>query len=537
MVDAGAATGLRMEASSARLGAGDASGAADLLRQALADVPDGPPRARLLLALGEIVYLESPEEALALLLEALEHAKRDKALTATAHVYISVLSDADPEAGFASAKAAVEMLEKGAIEGADGLLAAALLERAYHWLLRGERLATEDIDRATGMLAGGGDSFIARSAQERAERILYHAGRLREALAFDEAEYRRLVDRGQVGLLPPIVQSMSVLEQLLGDWPAARAHARECLDLVEQGEEVWRERAEMARGRILAWDGDLDAARDIGIAGLAREEASGDAWEATIFCALLGFIELSAPDPTAALGYLVRANAYADQLRVRLPTVFRYLGDLVEAAVLAGDLELAEATLVDRLEAPAARVPLPWILAVSARGRGHLAAARGESADAVAWFDRSLAALDRAPMPFERARSVLGRGQARLRAGQRRLARADLEEARATFADLGAQAWVKRAEAELARLGGRAASRWQLTASERSVAELAALGKSNREIADRLVLSVRTVESHLGSAYRKLDIRSRAQLAPALAGTVDQPRFGGSTDATQEVGP
>ncbi len=206
-----------------------------------------------------------------------------------------------------------------------------------------------------------------------------------------------------------------------------------CLDLVEQGEEVWRERAEMARGRILAWDGDLAAARSIGMAGLAREEASGDAWEATIFCALLGFIELSVPDPTAALGYLVRANTHADRLRVRLPTVFRYLGDLVEAAVLAGDLELAEATLVERLDAPAARIPLPWILAVSARGRGHLAAARGETDDAIHWFDRSLDVLDATPMPFERARSVLGRGQARLRAGQRRLARADLDEARATF--------------------------------------------------------------------------------------------------------
>jgi DNA-binding NarL/FixJ family response regulator len=54
------------------------------------------------------------------------------------------------------------------------------------------------------------------------------------------------------------------------------------------------------------------------------------------------------------------------------------------------------------------------------------------------------------------------------------------------------------------------------------VAELAAMGHSNREIADRLVLSVRTVESHLASAYRKLGIRSRVQLASALAGATDE---------------
>ena len=87
---------------------------------------------------------------------------------------------------------------------------------------------------------------------------------------------------------------------------------------------------------------------------------------------------------------------------------------------------------------------------------------------------------------------------------------------------LGAKVWATRAEAELARIGGRAASRWALTPSERSVADLAAAGRSNREIADQLVISVRTVESHLASAYRKLDVRSRVQLAPVLARIADE---------------
>lgn len=519
--DESAAQLLRIEASDARLRAGDASGAAGLLRQVLAQVPGGGGRARVLLALGEIVYLDSPPEALPLLFEALDHTDGDSLLEATVHVYISVLSDADPAAGELSALAAVEILERPGIDRDADLLASALLERAYHWLLRGEHLALDDIDRAIGMLSGAGDSFIARSAQERAERCLYHVGRLRESLALDEAEYQRLLARGQTGLVPPIVQSMSVLEQLLGDWPAARRHALECLDLVEQGEEVWRERAVMAQGRVLAWDGDLDAARVIAIDGLAREEDAGDAWEATIFCALLGFIELSVPDPHAALGYLTRANAYADTLRVSLPTVFRYLGDLVEAAVLSGDLDLAEAILAERLEAPAERIPLPWILEVSARARGLLAAARGQLGEAVDWFDESLGVLDSIEMPFERARSLLARGQVQFRAGHRRLARADLEAASTIFGELGAKAWARRAEAELARIGGRTSSRWELTQSERSVADLAAAGRSNREIADQLVVSVRTVESHLASAYRKLGVRSRVQLATALAGTTD----------------
>jgi DNA-binding CsgD family transcriptional regulator len=521
--DEAAAQLLRIEASDARLRAGDASGAEELLRHVLIRIPKGPQRARVLLALAEIVYLESPPEALPLLFEALDHTNGDPLLEATVHIYISVLSDADPAAGERSAMAAVALLERPGVELEADLMASALLERAYQWLLRGERLALDDIDRAMGMLSGAGDSFTARSAQERAERVLYHVGRLRESLAFDEAEYHRLVARGQIGLLPPIVQSMSVLEQLLGDWPAARRHARECLDLVEGGEEVWRERAQMARGRVLAWDGDLDAARAIAMDGLAREEDAGDTWEAVIFCALLGFIELSVPDPMAALGYLTRANSYSDVLQVRLPTVFRYLGDLVEAAVLAGDLGLAEATLTERLESLAERIPLPWVLEVSARGRGFLVAAKGALDESVKWFDRGLDVLDATPMPFERGRTLLARGQVQLRAGRRRLARSDLEAARTIFGDLGAKAWARRAEAELARIGGRTSSRWELTPSERSVADLAAAGRSNREIADQLVLSVRTVESHLASVYRKLGVRSRVQLAPVLTGTADGP--------------
>jgi len=173
----------------------------------------------------------------------------------------------------------------------------------------------------------------------------------------------------------------------------------------------------MARGRILAWDGELDAARTIAVESLARQEEAGDAWEAVIFCALLGFIELSVPDPPGALRYLTRANAHADTLGVGLPTVFRYLGDLVEAAVLAGDLVLAESTLVERLESPAERFPLPWVVEVAARGRGFLAAARGQLDDAIESFDRGLAVLDTTVMPFERGRTLFGRGQVQLRAG------------------------------------------------------------------------------------------------------------------------
>jgi DNA-binding NarL/FixJ family response regulator len=117
---------------------------------------------------------------------------------------------------------------------------------------------------------------------------------------------------------------------------------------------------------------------------------------------------------------------------------------------------------------------------------------------------------------------VLARGQVHRREGQRRKAREDIGAALETFQALGAAAWTARAVQELGRIGGRTTSGSALTESERAVAELAAAGRSNREIAAELVVSVRTVESQLSAAYRKLDIQSRGQLTAALAFSGDQ---------------
>jgi DNA-binding CsgD family transcriptional regulator len=513
-----------IEAAEAAVAAGDPDRASAGLRAVLDEITEGRLRAEALLALGEIVYVEEPNEALALLVAALDHTEADPILEATAHSYIASMADMDPQAAYSSAMAAVDILEQPGVEPEPEPehLACALLDRAFHWLLAGERVATDDIDRGLGLRTGAGSSFFVRRAQEVAERCLFHLGRLPEAIALDEAEHRRLTNRGQLGLLPPLAQSLSVLHLMSGDWQAARRSAQECLDLVEQGEETWRERARTAQARILAWTGDLDAARAIGLEALALQEAAGDRWEATIFCALLGFVELSVPNPAAALAHLTRGLQHADAMGVRLPTQFRFLGDLVEAAVLAGDLDLAERLLSQRLEEPTARLPLPWIRAMAARGRGLLDAARGELDAAGRHLDQAAEILtDELPMPFERARAQLARAQVHRRAGRRRAARQDATAARDTFESLGARAWSDRAAQELARIGGRTPVGTALTPSERTVAELAAAGRSNREIAAELVVSVRTVESQLSAAYRKLDIRSRAALRDALAATMD----------------
>ncbi len=329
---------LALVAADAAAAAGDTGRAELMLRRLLEEVPRGAWRARTMLALGDLVYVERPTEALPLLTGALEHSGDDPVLEALAHSYITSMADMDPATGHRSAEAAAAILERAPGPVDPDHLACALLDRAFHALLRGERVAVDDIDRGLALLTGDVSTYPARRAQEVAERCLWHLGRLPEAIALDEVAYRRLSERGQVGLLPPLLQSLSVLHLMNGDWAAARRYGQECLDLVEQGEAAWRERAVTVRARLLAWTGDLDAARALATEALEREEAAGDRWESTIFCALLGFVELSVPDPVRALDVLLRALEHSDAMEIVLPTQFRFLGDLVEAAVMAGDV-------------------------------------------------------------------------------------------------------------------------------------------------------------------------------------------------------
>ena len=83
----------------------------------------------------------------------------------------------------------------------------------------------------------------------------------------------------------------------------------------------------------------------------------------------------------------------------------------------------------------------------------------------------------------------------------------------AEFERLGARLWADQTRAELARIGGRAPSRDELTEAERRIAALVAEGKSNREVAAALFLTERSVETALTRVYRKLGIRSRSELA------------------------
>ena len=165
------------------------------------------------------------------------------------------------------------------------------------------------------------------------------------------------------------------------------------------------------------------------------------------------------------------------------------------------------------------RMGSPRAATGAARCRGLLSAAEGSLADATAAFEASLTAA--AAFPLERGRTLLCLGVVRRQSQQKRAAREALEQALAIFEELGALLWAETAHAELRRISGRARASEELTETERRVAELAARGRTNREIAAELFMGMSTVEAHLSHVYRKLGVR-RAELAGRISTARDE---------------
>ncbi len=143
----------------------------------------------------------------------------------------------------------------------------------------------------------------------------------------------------------------------------------------------------------------------------------------------------------------------------------------------------------------------------------------------LALLHEAVEAIHDSPAQLERARSTIELGAALRRANQRAEARQLLQEGLDFAGRCGARPLQERALAELVATGARprrlsVSGRDSLTPSELRVAGLAAEGETNREIAQRLFVTQKTVETHLGHIFRKLGLESRSQLALALQGTL-----------------
>ncbi len=233
-----------------------------------------------------------------------------------------------------------------------------------------------------------------------------------------------------------------------------------------------------------------------------------------------GVLRMAQDRPADAVTDLEDLGRREHDWRAGNPATFPYRSDLALALLRLGDAERARALAGEEL-ALARRWGTRRAVGVSLRSLGLAEAQRGEPA--IERLRESVAVLDGSGARLEHARSLVELGAALRRAGRRTEARdplrAGLEHAHVS----GATALAARALEELVASGARPRRVMRsgvdaLTASERRVARMAAGGLTNREIAQALFVTMRTVEVHLTHAYQKLDIASRDQLAAALGG-------------------
>lgn len=188
----------------------------------------------------------------------------------------------------------------------------------------------------------------------------------------------------------------------------------------------------------------------------------------------------------------------------------------VEAAVRSDEIEKAQRALAE-LESRAAASGTPWALGLVAQAKALLT----RSVEAEKYFQEAIRLLQQTSVVTEVARTRLLYGEWLRREKRRVDARRQLRLAHDFFADMGAMNFAKRAEGELLATGQRvrphsSRSGEILTSQEQRVADLAADGQSNIEIASQLFISPRTVEYHLHKVFRKLGVKSRTQLARRL---------------------
>lgn len=386
---------------------------------------------------------------------------------------------------------------------------------------------------------GHAETYAASPTPGLVERGAEIEGRLGTGLGhLDSPRFtlaRRLLLSGEVGRADAALQKLEADAAARGDdysqnlilwhrslaqWAAGRL--RLALELADRAQELggqiqkWHESAWVGRVRALV-EADLglaDEARASALQGIARaQELSLDMYEA-LSRSTLGRVELVSGNLEAAG---VQLSDLADRLfaaGLNDPALPLW-ADIFETLVGLGELRRAR-VYVRRHEQAANAIMNPWAVAVGARCRGLIAAAEGDFPSAFSAMEQALDNLDGLELPLEHARTLLRFGVVRRRANQKRAAREALEQAIAIFEEAAARPWADKARAELARIAGRRASSNELTETEHRVAELAAAGRSNKEIAAELFMGLSTVEAHLSRVYRKLGIRSRASLGSHL---------------------
>ena len=358
--------------------------------------------------------------------------------------------------------------------------------------------------------------YMAPSPERVAAQQLVWRGSIREA----RDALTRLLDladeRGEPSSYALQRLHVCELELRAGGWDAAARLLDEWAESSDSTLLLWpmyeRCRALLAVGR-----GDTADALAWADEAIARAKQTGSNWDRLEATRALGMARLLSREPQAAAEALRWVWAHTESEGVKDPGAFPAAPELVEALVDLDELEEATTAAV-RLRELAEAQAHPWGLATARRCHAVIRLTRRYAGDDVDELEDVVREYRGLGLRFEAGRSLLALGRAQRRHRKWGAARDTLERAAAAFEELGSPGWAEAARGELARVGARRApDAGELTPAERRVAELAAQGLANKEIAQALVVTVSTVEFHLSKTYAKLGIRSRAQLAGRLA--------------------
>ena len=488
--------------------ASDFPAARALLEELRATLQPGDLRARALLTLVEIDYWGSGESAATALAEEALADARDSVLKARCHSAVALYAGTvDLPKAAAAAREALALLES--VPNPDpGLVAAALSARVRADLFLGDGFDQETAMRALALEESGPPAQVDMRVVFKLGQWLRYIDDLEGARVRLEQAEQQAREEGDESSLANILLNRVIVATWAGDLAGAAELAERMLDAFGQ-QGVGPEAGDIWRAYVDAYAGRIESVR-----AAAAKADPGEPMVTALWSRCLGLAELAGGGTESADRHLTEALEVFERVAFREPAIWRIDGDAIEAALAVGDVDRAQGVL-DRFAEHAARSRIPWSLAVSARCQGLVLAARGQLDAAAKALERALAEHERCPMPFEHARTLLVLGRLQRRLKRKRQARLSLDAARELFARAGADTWLARVDEELARVAVRRAPE-ELSATELRIARLAAEGLSNQAIAEQVFVSVKTVESNLKRAYRKLDISSRAQLGRAL---------------------
>jgi DNA-binding CsgD family transcriptional regulator len=538
------------------LAAGAVAGAEQLLRSAVTLGGERPP-AEVLIALGEaLTALGLVDDALAALdgalsAPAVDWRERHRALRARGH---ALLMGGSPAASMQAHEQAVAL---ALAHDEPALAVESLLDECLtETMLRGPGAALAPAARALSLAAGGeaglrarAESIWANAAYRTGDpsgvaalrfspqpdrpsgehafepgQLLYPSDVLNQvtelaivAEHFDVAERASLAMQAaaeRAGATATLFTSLVHSTYLLirrGRLPDALGQIERCEELAELSPAL-RPYLELPRAEALVWLGRLEESEP---SCEAAERALSGLWFARLMLAHVRGLRLLWQGDEHAVEQFLVAEQQTAAAGIREPCMIFWASHAIEAQLRfdrAGDAR----RVLEWLEACASALPCRWPRAAVHLGRAALATDNDDDAMAEEHYRAALALHAEIDLPLQRAEVLLAYGGFLRHHGRSRDARAPLGEAR-QLAETREAAWLaEAARRELQLAGGRrrrrSEDRDQLTDAERRVAELAAVGHTNAEIARHLQLSLSTIETHLRHIYSKLGISSRRDL-------------------------